>query len=320
MKDRYPFNFTLLFFLALFISTTNAYTQVLKANGGVLLNAEITIGNQNQWLKLGVFGFGTLQYKDLSLESGLSIASYTFLKRHTIASPGIAYSYEFFALGGIGKNSNLLGSSISNMNTNLLFNPNGEGGFNGLGFGFGKDYLPGNLKSYGLRRGAFLMRFSNSNHNLHLAFLNDFKIGWFNGSRTDYGVTGSLDIGFTKIKDLTTIYQLGFGVDLFTPRPNYSLSPRKTINSDDGRKNVWYMLPPYKDLFYGNLYLYGTLQGEHLMAHTKLGINSQKAGAFIQNTLHDGIGLNPRFPWAVETKDKLYIEISGNAIYKNISE
>lgn len=307
-------------FLILFLNSAIVLAQQLHADGGILLKAEITIGNQNQWLQLGVFGFGTMNYGDISIESGLSIASYTFLKRHTVKMPGLAYSYDFFALGGIGKNSNLLGSSVSTTNTSIIFNPMGKGGFKGLGFGFGKDYLPKELKSYGLKRGAFLMRFSNADHNIHLAFLNDFKIGWFSGSGTDYGVTGSLNIGFTKIQDLTRVYRLGFGVDLFTPRPDYSKSPRNKINSDDGRKNVWFTLPPYTDLFYSNLHSYGTYQDTNYTIHAKFGINSQKAGAYIQNTLHDGIGLNPRFPWKVKTKDKMFIEISGALLLKETTD
>ncbi len=300
------------FILIICLNCSVLYAQKLRANGGILLTTEITLGNQNQWLKLGLFGFGTLNYGDMSVESGITLTTYQFIKRHTTTTKGLAYSYEFFALGGVGKNSNLLGSSVSNMNSLILFNPLGEGGFNGLGFGFSRDFLPKDLKTFGLRRGAFLLRFSNSNHNIHLAFLNDFKIGWFNGSRTDYGVTGSLDIGFSKIEDLNTVYQLGFGIDLFTPRPDYSKSPRNPINSDDRRKNVWFTLPPYDRLFYGNIYGYGSYQENLFSLHAKLGVNSQKAGAFIQNKLHDGIGLNPRFPWQVQLKDKLFIEVSGN--------
>lgn len=296
------------------------YAQRFEANGGILIKAEITLGNQNQWLKLGIQSFGTLNYGDISIESGLSFASYQFLKRHTIKSSGLAYSYEFFTLGGIGKNSNLLGSSISEMNTTVIFNAKKKSGFNGIGFGFSKDVLPKQLKSYGLKRGMLLMRFSNANHNIHFAFLNDFKIGLFSGTGTDYGVTGTLNIGFTRIQDLETIHQLGFGIDLFTPRPDYSRSPRNQINSDDGRKNVWFTLPPLTDLFYGNLYSFGLYQEDHFSIYTKLGMNSQKAGAYIQNTLHDGIGLNPRFPWNVEANDKLYIEITGNVYHKEISD
>lgn len=306
--------------LILCISCSFLNAQRFRADGGILLKAEITLGNQNQWLKLSTQGFGTLNYGDLSIESGLSFASYQFIKRHTVKTSGFAYSYELFALAGIGKNSNLLGSSISTMNTTLLFNPKGSGGFQGLGLGFSKDYLPKTLKSYGLKRGALIMRFSNANHNIHLTFHNDFSIGSLGGAGTDYGVTGSLDIGFTEIVDLQTVQKIGIGIDLFTPRPDYSRSPRNPTNSDDGRKNVWYTLAPLKHLFYGNLYAYAAYQQKDLAFHGKLGINSQKAGAYIQNTLHDGFGLNPRFPWQVETTDKIYIEVSGNVFLKAVTD
>ena len=296
----------------IFLSCSFIYGQRFSADGGAMIKAEINLGNQNQWLKLSALGFGTLNYGDISVESGLSFASYQFLKRHTVKTTGFAYSYEFFALGGIGKNSNLLGSSLSKEHTSIIFNPQGESGFNGLGFGVSKDNLPNPLKSFGLKRGAFLMRFSNASHSIHFAFYNDLNIGLFKGAGTDYGVTGSLDLGFTNIIDSQTVYKSGIGIDLFTARPDYSQSPRNPINSNDGRKNVWYTLPPFKDLFYGNLYGYATYQENNFSVHSKIGINSQKAGAYIQNKLHDGLGLNPRFPWRVDTKDKIYIEISGS--------
>lgn len=292
------------------------YSQQLKVDGGMLLKAEITLGNQNQWLKIGALGFGVANYGDVSIESGVSFATYQFFKRHTKKRSGLAYSYEFFALGGVGKNTNLLGSSVSELNTAIIFDAHEKGGFNGLGFGFGKDYLPNDLKSYGIKRGQFIMRFSNANHSIHVAFLNDFKFrNLFNGERTDYATTGSLTIGFTHIQNEHRIYQTGLGIALFTPQPDYSRSPRNKINSDDGRKNVWFTLPPFKDLFYANLYGFGTYQDENYEIHSKIGINSQWIGAYVQNTLHDGFGLNPRFPWKVEEKDKLFFEVVGSAIY-----
>ena len=283
----------------------------------MLLKAEITLGNQNQWLKIGAFGFGVVNYGDASIESGVSFASYQFLKRHTKKRSGIAYSYEVFALAGIGKNTNLLGSAVSEMNTAIIFDARKKGGFNGLGFGFGKDYLPKDLKSYGIRRGQFIMRFSNSDHSLHAVFSNDFKFGTiFNGERTDYATTGSLTVGVTHIQNDYRVYQAGVGLALFTPQPDYSRAPRNPINSDDGRKNVWFTLPPFKDLFYTNLYAFGTYQDEHYEVHTKLGVNSQWIGAYVQNKLHDGFGLNPRFPWEVAEKDRLFFEIAGSTIYR----
>lgn len=306
-------------FCLLCLYTHSLSAQRFNVDGGILLKTEITLGNQNQWLKVGLLGFGTANYGDAAIESGLSFATYSFLKRHTVKQSGFAYSYEFFALAGIGQNTNLLGSSISSTNTALLFNPEGEGGFNGFGLGFGKDYLPGNLKSYGLRRGAFILRFSNASHSIHLTFKNDLRLSGFNGQGTDYAATGSLNIGFTNIQNANTLYQFGFAVNLFTARPNYSLSPRNSINSDDGRKNVWFTLPPFKNLFYGNVYGYGLYQNGDASLHAKLGVNSQKAGAYIQNLLHDGYGLNPRFPWDVEKKDQLFYEVSGNLFYNTLS-
>jgi len=302
--------------LLLCLSQSISRSQNLLVDGGFVAQVEITFGNQNQWLKLGVYGFGILNYGDISVESGASFSTYQFLKRHTKKINGFAYSYDFFGLAGLGKNTNMLGSSILSESHTIIFNTEGKGGFNGLGFGFTRDVLPNLLTSYGLQRGMFMLRFSNANHSIHLSFLNDFKIGLFNGTGTDYGVTGSLRASYTEIRNRDTVYQLGLGIDLFTPRPNYSRSPRNPINSDDGRKNVWYTLPPFTDLFYGNLYAYGSYQENTFSYRARLGINSQKAGAYIQNKLHDGLGLNPRFPWLVDAKDKLFIELTGSTFYK----
>ncbi len=311
--------FRLYLFLSIGITFQYCTAQQFNINGGILLKAEITLGNQNQWGKLSCMGFGTMNHGDMAIESGIVLASYGFLKRHTVSTTGIAYSYDFFAMAGIGKNSNLLGSAVLQPNTTLVFDAQGKGGFHGIGFGVGKDILPKKLQSYGLRRGAILMRFSTADHSIHIAFHNDFKFGLFKGQGTDHGVTGSLHIGYTQINTSDIAYQLGMGIDLFTPQPDHSKAPRNTINSDDGRKNVWYTLAPYPDLFYGNIYAYGTYQEKQYSVATKLGVNSQKAGAVLQNTLHDGLGLNPRFPWEVTAKDKIFVEISGTTYYKEVT-
>jgi hypothetical protein len=305
--------FFYIFITFLFLNTSFTEAQKLNINGGFLVKGTIVLGNQNQWLQIGAFGFGALNYGNVSVESGLSFVSYQFLKRHTKKISGLAYSYEGFTLVGLGKNSNLLGSSVSKLNNEVIFNTQGKGGFVGLGFGFSKDYLPKELKSYGIKNGQFLMRFSNANYSIHSVFTNDFKVGTiFNGERSDYATTGSFHVGFTSLNSRNRVYQAGIGLELFTAQPNYSKSPRNPLNSDDGRKNVWYTLPPFKDFFYANLYGYAAYQDSNYTVSSRLGINSQRFGAFVQNKLHDGIGLNPRFPWKVAQKDKLFIETSGS--------
>ena len=291
----------------------SCFAQRLEVRGGILAKVNISLGSHNQLLKAGVFGFGTMSYGDVAIESGVSLATYSFIKRHTIKQKGLAYGYEFYALGGLGDNSNLLGSSVSEFNTTILVNPGGEGGFHGVGAGFGKEYLPGKLKPYGLRRGQFIVRSGNTDHNIHIVFQNDVHLGRiFNGQGTDYGSTGSLTIGFTQLGSQGKVYQLGVGIDLFTARPDYSRAPRNDVNSDDGRKNVWFTLPPFTSLFYGNLFVYGQYQKEYYTFSLKAGINSHKAGAYIQNKLHDGFGLNPRFPWDVTKRNTLFIALSGS--------
>ncbi|MFT5847360.1 MAG: hypothetical protein ACJARX_002387 [Psychroserpens sp.] len=116
--------FCLLFIVFLSgISVTKA--QRLNANGGFLIKGTLLLANQNQWLQVGAFGFGTLNYGDVSIESGLSFVSYQFAKRHSKKMNGLAYSYEFFSLVGLGENYNLLGSSVSKLNNEVIFNPNG---------------------------------------------------------------------------------------------------------------------------------------------------------------------------------------------------
>lgn len=300
-------------FLFVFI-VLPASTQQLNSNGGILLKTEITLGNQNKTIKLSVFGVGTLNYGDASLEAGVSLFSGQLFQRHTVSKKGLFYGYDFFLLGGTGNNSNLLAASLFSNNQTLLFSDTPSGSFNGIGFGFQKEFLPGDLKQFNLRRGKILMRFSDNNHSFKIVFNNDFRFyPLFNGQGTDYGQTGGIEFGYSKIRARNEAYQIGVGLELFTPKADYSKTPINIINSDDGRKNVWHTLSPYNNLFYTNIYAIGSYQNNHFESSLKIGLNSQKLGAYVQNKLHDNFGLNPRFPWQVDKKDKLVIEASASA-------
>lgn len=164
------------------------------------------------------------------------------------------------------------------------------------------------------------MRYSNNNTNIHLAFLNDFKIGkLFNGEGTDYGETGTLLIGLSQKRNVEEAYQIGYGVTLFTPPPNYSRSPRNIKNSDLGNKNVWYTVTEAPQIFYANSYVFGSYQLNQYWLHGKLGKESNTMGARIQNKIHDGFGLNPRYPWNIAKKDQLYYEMEAALFYNTVS-
>ena len=290
--------------------------QEINHNAGLLVKTEITLGNQNDWLKVGLFGFGAANYKGVAVESGFSIGITQLFKRHTFKIKGNGSFYEIFGLLGSGQNHDLLGSAVSTQNNNILIVPNTQGNFKGIGFGYEKETLPNPLKKYSLKRGKLLLRYSNNNSNYHLAFLNDFKAGkLFNGEGTDFGETGTLILGFTKRQSLNEIYQAGFGITLFTPPPDYSKSPRNKINADFGRKNVWFTKKDVPQIFYANTFAFGTFQKNNKSFHSKLGIESNKFGAFLQNKLHDGFGLNPRYPWNIDQKNKVYLELSASYLY-----
>ncbi len=299
----------------LLFSGVKTQAQEFDFNGGLQLKATLLLGNQNQAIKFSVFGFGTANYNDVAVEAGATVFINHLFKRHTIKNSGIGYGYDLFSLFGVGQNSNLLGSSISNLNNTLVVNPDGKGGFNGFGFGIEKEYLPSQLKKFSPRRGLIITRFSNANHSINIAFLNDFRFGKLvRGQGTDYAATGTLKVSYSEIGQDGLTYQIGLGVALFTPEADFSKSPDNPINSSDGRKNVWYMRPLFEDLFYANAFVFGTVQNDSFSGSLHLGYNSQRLGAYIQNTLHDGPGLNPRFPWNIRAKDKLFYEASVSVI------
>jgi len=284
--------------------------QEVSINANFLLGLDISIGNQNKKITSFVSTFGTIGYNDISIESGLSFSLGKLFKRHTIKSAGLFYGYDFFTLIGIGDNSNLLGSSSSNITQTLVFDKNNKGGFKGLGFGFQKEFLPNKLSFFNQKRGKLILRLSNDQYSFDLMFLNDLNFGRiFNGDGTDFGSTGSLQLGYSRILSEKEIFRTGITLELFTPKANYRKTPNNPINSDDGRKNVWFTEETFHNVFYANLNFLGYYQSNDYSILVKTGMNSQKLGAFIQNTLHDGAGLNPRFPWNTNVEDKLFYEL-----------
>jgi len=287
------------------------HSQGSRANGGFSLKAEFVFGNQNQEFKIGAFAFGAVNVGNFGLESGAAISAYLFVKRNGIRMNGIGYSYEYFGMTGWGKNTNLLGSTIAILPTESIYNPKGTGGFGGIGFGVNKDILPGNFQKFNSRRGNFLLRYSNSNYTFNMNFTNDMNVGLFKGEGTDLGATGSLIITAVEIRG-HELRRLGVGLDVFTPEADYLQIPRNPKNSDDGWRNVWFNSHPYEDLFFANLYVDARFQNNAFVWAGKIGINSPKIGAYVQNVIHDSFGLYPRFSWPVEEKSQLFYEFTAN--------
>lgn len=285
-----------------------AQAQSFSGNGALLIKAQITLGNQNQGIKIGAYAVGAAHYTDIAVEGGVGLYGGYLFKRHTIKTSGFSYGYDIFSLVGIGDNSNLLTSSFFT-DTPLFYSTVNDQNFYGLGFGFEKEFLPKNLQEFDQKIGKILMRFANANHSVNVQFKNDFRFGKiFNGDGTDFGNTGTFQISYSSFRNPLEAVHLGLAIQLFTPEADYSKTPSNSINSDDGSKNVWYTKGNYPKLFYANILGFGSYQNEGVYAFAKAGLNSQKLGAYIQNTLHDSFGLNPRYPWDVSAKDIVYLE------------
>jgi hypothetical protein len=296
--------------------TIQIQAQSINANASFLIKAQIQLGNQNQGIKIGAFGIAAVNYKNMAIESGVNLYSGYLFKAHTVKISGFNYGYDAFVLAGIGKNTNLLASSFMKDGAILATLENNQR-FYGIGFGVEKEFLPRELSTFNQRLGKFLMRFSTENNSVNIQFKNDFRAGnVFKGEGTDFGATGMIEVSYSKIIGPQEIYQVGLGLALFTPEPDYSRTPNNSKNSADGSKNVWHTRPSCSQLFYANAYAFGGYQNTYFSSFIKFGLNSQKLGAYVQNTLHDNFGLNPRFPWNVSAKDLFFIE--GNASVMNI--
>jgi len=136
-----------LFLFFIVINTSVLCGQDIETNAGFLLKAQITLGNQNQGIKVGAYGIANLRYNEVALESGAALFSGYLFKRHKTKTKDIHFGYDVFALMGIGKNDNLLASSFF-MDTPLLYDPENDQKFYGVGFGFEKEFLPKNLKEF----------------------------------------------------------------------------------------------------------------------------------------------------------------------------
>ncbi len=293
--------------IGLIISQYSLSAQSFRANGAVTLDAKITIGNQNVFFKTGVSLYGNLNLENIATEAGVSMYTGYLFKKHTIERKGWTKGYDVFYLFGYGRNDNLLGSSLSQYNASIVYEEKDNNEFYGIGFGFEKEFLPGSLQEFNQRIGRMMMRFSSNHRSFGLSFKNDLRIGGlFLGDATDFGATGSLYLTYVHAQNLERIHQFGFVIELFTPQQDYNRIADNSKNSDDGRKNVWHTTGVHKDVFYANSYVSYKLQQDHLIYQFSTGIESNKLGAYIQNTLHDGFGLNPRFPWNVTQKNKWY--------------
>ena len=296
---------TLLFLLGLFVPASS----YADAHGGLKLNIELTFGTHNITSRIGLLAFGAATERNLATEFGGGVWAQTHLRRFGAGTTGWSVGYDAFGLVGIGDNTNLLGSALSESVTTPLFRERSQKSFFGVGYGIIDENISGSLSKFGLQRGKLIVRAANKTSSIHITFANDLRESVMKGGATDYGQTAALAIQFNQIRR-NSLTQLGFGLDFFTPQPDYNREPNNPINSSEGRKRVWYTTKPWDRLFHANLFFEFSRQDEERAISGKFGTNSHKLGAYAQNKIHDSFGIVPRYPWAVDQNNKPFFEVT----------
>ncbi len=301
-------------FITFWLLLQNSFSQDVSATLAGSLSAHLILGTQVKAVKFGLSIFGTATYKSFSAESGINFTLLPSIQKYGIYGRNLSSSLEVFALAGYGKNSNLLGSNIGLNNHTAFYDSQiSSDFFYGIGQALTINKISGKLKKFENRQGAFLLRFSKEKRSFSIHFSNDATAPLFsNGS--DKGMTARLLISYSEIRN-DELLGFGLGLDMFTPEADYGRIPNNPLNSDDGSMLVSYNTKPYDDLFHLNLFASFLYQSAAFNFDGRVGVDSQKIGAYLQNTLHDSFGLYPRFSWDINQSSKFYSLIDINAKY-----
>lgn len=297
--NKYYCMFCLLIFVA-----SKAHAD---AGFSIGVNFQIVFGTHNQYARASLVAFGAANDNNLAIESGGGIWVQGSLRRFNAKTMHWSAGYDAFVMAGFGDNGNQLGSALLETSTPIFFEDDADKGFVGLGFGVTNEHFTGSLNKFSQRRGRALLRFANRHSSLHLTFANDLRDKLFLGEASDYGQTASATIKFNQIRE-DRLFQLGVGLDLFTPQPDFSRAPDNEKNSADGRKRVWYTSAPWEALYNANFYIEVAGQDETEAWSLAVGLDNPKLGALAQNVIHDEFGLTPRFAWPIEESASLFFE------------
>ncbi|MEM9024765.1 MAG: hypothetical protein AAGB22_13545, partial [Bacteroidota bacterium] len=284
----------------------------LEFDGGVMASISLNLGLQENNLDLRLSLFGVANYKSTAAEAGINLTGNLFLEKFGISESGRNAVIEGFGLFGFGDNTNLLGMKAGRYSDVIAYDPNGQGGFYGIGVGVAQHLISGTLSKFATRQGSLLLRGSNGRGSVAINIYNDPKVGFFHGSGTDKGPTGGVVVTYSRLADdRDALDVFTFGLDVFTPEPDYSRSPRNPKNSDHGSRVVAYTTEPYGDVFHANTYVGYQRQQDGWAGQLLLGLDNPRFGAKIQNVFHDNFALYPRFPWPTEKRSRLYLQARG---------
>jgi len=307
-----------LFFIIISIFINKAFSQNFSGTISGAVSVNILLGTQLKALNVGLSIFGTTTYRsETSLEGGVNLNLSPFMQKYGIYKGDFSSSIEMFGLVGYGQNKNLLGSNIGlTKHTSFYDYTVKDGHFYGAGLSVILNKINGDLSKFQNKQGGFIFRFSEKQNSVTFNMVNDVNARPYSKSGSDKGSTARVMLSYSTIKGVE-LYGFGFGLDMFTPEADYSKAPRGHINDDDGMVAVLINTKPYDDLYHLNLFTSIVYQNQsrNINVDGRVGVDSYKLGALVQNAIHDNFGLYPRFSWPVTKKAKFYSLMDINTSY-----
>ena len=309
-----------LIFILLFLFVNKSFSQDFYGTINGAISVNILLGTQLKSLNVGLSVFGTKTYKsETSIEAGVNFNWSPFIQKYGIYKGGFSSSLEMFGLVGYGKNDNLLGSNVGlTKHTSFYDYTIKDGRFYGTGITIILNKITGDLSKFQNQQGGIIFRFSEKKNSISFNMVNDISAWPFSKSGSDKGNTARGILSYTTIKGFE-LYGFGFGLDMFTPEADYGKAPRGTVNDEDGMVAVLINTKPYDNLFHLNLFTSIVYQNqtENINLDWRVGVDSYKSGAFIQNAIHDSFGLFPRFSWPRTKRAKFYSLLDMNISFNN---
>jgi len=307
-----------LFFIILFLFVNKSFSQSFSGTINGAISVNILLGTQLKALNVGLSVFGTMSCRsEASVEGGLNFNFSPFIQKYGVYESSFASSLEMFGLVGFGENNNLLGSNVGlTKHTSFYDYTVKDGRFYGVGMTVILNKIKGDLSKFENKQGGFIFRFSEKQNSVAFNMVNDVNARPFSKSGSDKGSTARVMLSYTTVKGVE-LYGFGVGLDMFTPEADYGKAPRAHVNDEDGMVAVLINTKPYDDLFHLNLFTSFVYQNQsrNINVDGRVGVDSYKLGAFVQNAIHDNFGLFPRFSWPVTKKATFYSLVDVSTSY-----
>ncbi|HEX8223837.1 MAG TPA: SpvB/TcaC N-terminal domain-containing protein [Allosphingosinicella sp.] len=271
---------------------------------------KITAAGGTMHKKVGVMGsvFAALPGRYVSTEFGFNVSLNRFSKMYNNTTGGGSFrNVQIYGMVGYGNNSNLAGSKSTGTGISLYAPENTNNmGFAGIGYAWNINSFTGGMEELSNRTGGILLRASFAEYNIGFRMFNDVAIAPHFGAGTDYGITGTGAVTFSRgmrrneVVGLTAEFEDITGIPDKTPgNRGCEEDPRFHKGNDEG---VYRTIGLNKDLLFGKIGIKASYSGPIGSIEASLYRYGGKEGALFQDAIHNfkKLGFTALFPYNMD--------------------